>query len=207
MCAVQSQLPATLECDRRQHHRVQCTCHRPSEWKVRDMSQRHTTKGSSPRSSHQGGRYIQFELSLRSEVSAISPFVDTLMRLIKKFRWVAEDEEDIEVALYEVLANAVVHGNHEDPGKQVYVSCRCGTDEVSLVIRDEGQGYDIGGLPDPTAPENIRSSHGRGIYLMKNLMDEVRFERGGAVVYMRKSASENPSHGGNSDEDNGTQRR
>jgi serine/threonine-protein kinase RsbW len=170
------------------------------------MSQRHATKGSSPRSSDQSGSYIQFELALRSEVSAISPFVDTLMHLIRKCRGVHGNEEEIEIALREALANAIVHGNHEDPGKQVYVSCRCGTDEVSFVIRDEGQGYDIGELPDPTAPENISSSHGRGIYLMKNLMDEIRFERGGAIVYMRKSAGENPSHGRDSDEDNGTQR-
>lgn len=170
------------------------------------MSQRHTTKSSSPRSSHQGGSYIQLELSLRSEVSAISPFVGTVMHLIRKCEWVHGDEEEIEIALREALANAIVHGNHEDPGKQVYVSCRCGTDEVSFVIRDEGQGYDIGELPDPTAPENISSSHGRGIFLMKNLMDEVRFERGGAVVCMRKSASENSSHGGNGGEDNRTQR-
>jgi serine/threonine-protein kinase RsbW len=128
------------------------------------------------------------------------------MHLIREFRWVHGKEEEFEIALREALANAVVHGNHEDHQKQVYVSCRCGPDEVSLVIRDEGQGYDIGELPDPTAPENISSSHGRGIYLMKNLMDEVRFERGGAVVYMRKSAGENPSHGGNGDEDSGTQR-
>lgn len=170
------------------------------------MSQRHTTKSSSPRSSHQGGGYIQLELSLRSEVSAISPFVDTIMHLIRKCRWVIGNEEEIEIALREALANAIVHGNHEDPGKQVYVSCRCGTDEVSFVIRDAGQGYDIGKLPDPTAPENISSSRGRGIYLMKNLMDEIRFERGGAIVYMRKSAGGNPSHGRDSDEDNGTQR-
>ena len=170
------------------------------------MSQRHITKSSSPRFSHQGGGYIQFELSLRSEVSAISPFVDTIMHLIRKCQWAHGNEEEIEIALREALANAIVHGNHEDPGKQVYVSCRCGTHEVSLVIRDEGQGYDIGELPDPTAPENISSSHGRGIYLMKNLMDEIRFEQSGAIVYMRKSAVENPSHGRDSDEDNGTQR-
>ena len=159
------------------------------------MGQRHTTKGSSPRSSHQGGSYIQFEMALRSEISAISPFVDTVIDLIRKCRWVHENEYEIEIALREALANAIIHGNHEDPGKQVYVSCRCGTDKISLVIRDEGQGYDIDEFPDPTAPENISSSHGRGIYLMKNLMDEVRFERGGAVVHMRKSAGENPSHG------------
>jgi serine/threonine-protein kinase RsbW len=170
------------------------------------MSQRQTTKGSSPRSSHQGGSYIQFELTLRSEVSAISPFVDTVMHLIRKCHWVHGNEEGIEIALREALANAVVHGNNEDPGKQVYVNCRCGTEEVCFVIRDEGQGYDIDELPDPTAPENVSSSHGRGIYLMKNLMDEVHFEAGGSVVYMRKSALENSSHRGNVGEDNGTQR-
>ena len=155
------------------------------------MSQWHTmTSGPTPRSSQRSGPHIRLELSLRSEVSAISPFVDTLMRLIRKCRWVSGNEEDIEIALREALANAVIHGNHENPGKQVYVGCRGGTDEVSIVIRDEGQGFGSGDVPDPTAPENIKSSHGRGIYLMKTLMDEVRFERGGTVVYMRKSRRE-----------------
>jgi serine/threonine-protein kinase RsbW len=170
------------------------------------MSRRHSIKDSSPRSSHQGWPTVWLELSLRSEVSTIAPFVDTLMRLIKKFSWVAEDEEDIEVALYEVLANAVIHGNHEDPERQVRVSCRCGTDEISIVVRDEGQGFDVGEVPDPTTPENISSSHGRGIYLMRTLMDEVHFEGGGTVVHMRKVAR-TPSRGVNSDEENGTQRR
>src|SRR5260370_20571464 len=161
--------------------------HKPHEQKVGAMSQAHTIKRPSPRSSHQGGPSIQLEFSLRSEFTAISPFVDTLMQLIRKCRWVPDSEEDIEIALREALANAVIHGNHEDPGKQVYVGCRGGTREVSIVVRDEGEGFDIDEVPDPTAPDNIASTHGRGIYLMKTLMDEVRFERGGAVVYMRKS--------------------
>ena len=163
-------------------------CQKPNEQRGRDMSRRHTMKSPRPPSSQYGGPYIQLELSLGSEVSAISPFVDTLMYLIRKCRWVPGNEEDIEIALREALANAVIHGNHEDPGKKIYVGCRGGTNEVSIVIRDEGQGFDIGAVPDPTAPEHIESSHGRGIYLMKAVMDEVRFERGGAAVYMRKSA-------------------
>jgi serine/threonine-protein kinase RsbW len=143
--------------------------------------------GRSVRSSREGGPYLQLELSLRSEVGAISPFVDTFIHLIKRLRWIPGSEEDIETALREGLANAVTHGNQEDPQKRVYVGCRGGTDEVSIVIRDEGQGFDISEVPDPTTPDNIEASHGRGIYLMKALMDEVRFERGGTVVYMRKS--------------------
>src|SRR5216684_7652305 len=154
------------------------------------MSQRHTIRVPAPLRSHPSGPHIRLELSLRSQVGAISPFVDTLMHLIRKCKWVSGNEEDVEIALREALANAVIYGNHEDPGKQVYVGCRGGTDEVSIVVRDEGQGFDPDNVPDPTASENIKSAHGRGIYLMKTLMDEVRFERGGTVVYMRKSRRE-----------------
>jgi serine/threonine-protein kinase RsbW len=141
---------------------------------------------------HQGGPHVKVELSLRSELSAISPFVDTLMQLIGRCRWASGNEREIEIALREALANAIVHGNHEDPTKHVYVGCLAGTDEVSLVIRDEGHGFDHGENIDPTDPNNLESSHGRGIYLMESLMDEVHFERGGAVVYMRKSARKDP---------------
>jgi serine/threonine-protein kinase RsbW len=151
------------------------------------MNQRHAFKPLL-RLSHRDGPYIQLELSLRSEVSAISSFTERVVHFIRRCRCTPGNEEDIEVGLREALVNAVVHGNHQDPEKQVYVSCRCGIGEVSIVVRDEGQGFDIGAVADPTAPENIESSHGRGIYLMKAVMDEVRFERGGAVVYMRKSA-------------------
>jgi serine/threonine-protein kinase RsbW len=141
---------------------------------------------------HRGVPYVQVNLSLRSEVRAISPFVDRLMRLIRICRCALENEFDIEIALREALANAVIHGNHADPRKHVYVGCRCGVDgEVSMVIRDEGEGFDISNVPDPTSPANLGSSTGRGIYLMKALMDEVRFERGGSVVHMRKCSTSN----------------
>ena len=54
------------------------------------------------------------------------------------------------------------------------------------------KGFDTNNLPDPTAPENIGSVHGRGIHVMKALMDEVRFEEGGVIVHMRKSVVEAP---------------
>jgi serine/threonine-protein kinase RsbW len=89
--------------------------------------------------------------------------------------------------LREALANAIIHGNHENPRKHVHVRCRCKPDEVSISVKDEGRGFDINKVTDPTAPDNVGSLHGRGIYLMKAFMDEVHFEQGGVVVYMRKS--------------------
>jgi len=131
--------------------------------------------------------FVELRQSLPSHVAIISPFVDQLLRFIARFRTGDGDELDTEIALREALANAIVHGNHESPRKRVYVACRCTTDgEVTITVEDEGQGFDSETVPDPTAPENRLLTCGRGIYLMKTLMDEVRFERGGAVVHMQK---------------------
>lgn len=138
----------------------------------------------------QNGPCMELDRSLPSEVTAISPFVDRLMLLIRKCGCVPEGETDVEIALREALANAIVHGNHENPRKQVHVRCRCKPDEVSIAVKDEGRGFDINKVADPTAPENTGSVHGRGIYMMKVLMDEVHFEEGGVVVQMRKSAGQ-----------------
>ena len=136
------------------------------------------------------------ELVLPSEVTAISPSVDKLMLLIRKCRCAPGNETDIEIALREALENAVIHGNHEDARKHVYVTCRCHPEkEVSIVVRDEGQGFDTDTVLDPTAPENRLLTYGRGIYLMKTSMDEVHFDQGGAVVYMRKASNGRPGAG------------
>lgn len=137
------------------------------------------------------GPYLQLEYSLPSEIATISPFVDKLMPLIIKCRCIPGNERDLEVAVREALANAIIHGNHKDPRKHIHVSCRCELDEVSISVRDEGNGFDFNVVADPTSPDNIKSDHGRGIYMMKALMDEVRFEEAGTVVYMRKSAGNN----------------
>ena len=140
---------------------------------------------------HQGP-HLALECSLPSEVAVISPFVDKLMLLLRNCSCVPEGVSDVEIALREALANAIIHGNHEDRRKHVHVACRCEPDEVSIAVKDEGTGFDTNNLPDPTAAENIGSVHGRGIHVMKALMDEVRFEEGGVVVHMRKSDGEAP---------------
>src|SRR5207302_6550281 len=142
-----------------------------------------------PRTAH-SAPFVELRQSLPSRVAVVSPFVDQLMRFILNFRMADGTEIDIEMALLEALANAVIHGNGDNSGKTVYVTCRCYMDgEVSITVRDEGRGFDPSVLVDPTFQENLLITHGRGIYLMKTLMDEVSFEEGGAVVMMRKKAN------------------
>ena len=138
--------------------------------------------------------FVASRQSLPSRVAAISSFVDQLMRFILKFRSADGSEIDIETALREALANAVIHGNGENSYKRVYVDCRCYLDgEVSITVRDEGQGFNSEEVANPTTPENLLFAHGRGIYLMRTLMDEVSFGDGGSVVQMRKNSNANLS--------------
>jgi len=152
----------------------------------------HTQSLSSlPRNGH-SVPFVEVRQSLPSKVAVISPFADQLMHFILKFRSADGTETDIEMALHEALANAVIHGNGENSCKRIYVECRCYMDgEVSIMVRDEGKGFDSSAVRDPTLLENLLLTHGRGIYLIKMLMDEVYFEEGGAVVVMRKKSNAN----------------
>jgi serine/threonine-protein kinase RsbW len=135
--------------------------------------------------------FAELQRSLPSRVAAISPFVDEVMRFIRalmgKFGGAEDHKDEIEVALHEALANAVVHGNHEESGKQVHVICRCSMDgELLITVRDEGEGFDSSAVPDPTEAQRRLLPHGRGLYVMRALMDEVWFEENGTAVRMRK---------------------
>ena len=133
---------------------------------------------------------VKLWISIRSEVNAISPLVDRIMALIRKCRCVPRRQHEVELALREALANAVLHGNRQDTGKNIYVYCCVQfSGELSIIVKDEGTGFDHTRLPDPTDIENIKSPHGRGIYLMRALMDDVRFEQGGTEVHMRMRLS------------------
>lgn len=139
--------------------------------------------------------FIELRQLLPSTVAVISPFVDQLMRFVLKFRNADGSENDIEMALHEALANAVIHGNGENSSRHVDVKCRCYMDgEIVITVRDEGHGFDTSAVPDPTVRENLLFTHGRGIYLMKTLMDEVSFEDGGAVLIMTKKSNGTSAH-------------
>ena len=136
--------------------------------------------------SRAAGPMLEAELSIGSALDEISPVIDRLMLLIKKCDCAAGEEVNVEIALREAVANAVLHGNKAAPEKRVAIRCECRIGSgVSICVRDEGQGFDPDSVSDPTAISNVESSHGRGIYLMRALMEEVHFERGGTEVHMQ----------------------
>jgi anti-sigma regulatory factor (Ser/Thr protein kinase) len=131
---------------------------------------------------------IEVHTWVQSEIGQISPLVEWLMSLIVASGCVRGEEEFVELALREVLSNAMLHGNRVNASKLVHLRCHCECGKgVFIAVRDQGHGFDPNKSPDPLAFENLRSEHGRGIHLMKLAMDEVSFERGGTEVRMRKN--------------------
>jgi serine/threonine-protein kinase RsbW len=139
------------------------------------------------------GSLLEIDAWVPSEISAVSPLVERLMRLIEGSHCITGEEPAVELALREALNNAVVHGNRLDAHKLVHVRCRCKVGEgISLIVSDQGQGFDPRTIPDPLTVESLEADHGRGIHIMKLVMDEVSFEQRGTEVRMCKRAARNP---------------
>lgn len=92
---------------------------------------------------------------------------------------------NILIAVTEAVNNAINHGNKQDPSKTVSFTFTENDDHsIMFRIADQGPGFDWENIPDPTAPENLDKINGRGIFLMKNLADEVTFDDNGRVVQL-----------------------
>jgi serine/threonine-protein kinase RsbW len=93
------------------------------------------------------------------------------------------------VAVRESVVNAIKHGNKQDESKRVRVVFTLHERALELEVKDQGQGFDLGEVADPLAPENLLKAYGRGIFFMRQFMDEVQHSfppRGGTVVRMLK---------------------
>jgi anti-sigma regulatory factor (Ser/Thr protein kinase) len=86
------------------------------------------------------------------------------------------------VGLVEALSNAMIYGNGRDPSKRVLVEVFLQGGSVSARVTDEGSGFDPRAVPDPTAPTHLLEDRGRGLFLMREMMDEVRFNDSGNSV-------------------------
>lgn len=91
----------------------------------------------------------------------------------------------ISVALIEAVNNAILHGNQLDNSKNVKIEYLIDDEAIRFFVKDEGAGFDVLSIPDPTLPENLEKTHGRGIFLMNHLCDEIAFNENGAFVEMK----------------------
>ena len=136
----------------------------------------------------------KLDVTIPANPNAISGVVDGVMQIAREMKCVDGNEYQVELALREALANAIVHGCNNDPTKKVECCVACTeSSDVVIVVRDPGEGFAPADVPNPLASENLHSTHGRGIYLINQLMDEVSFDRNGAEIRMRKAVGGSPN--------------
>jgi serine/threonine-protein kinase RsbW len=129
----------------------------------------------------------RMRVTLAAERKSVDPVVAKVMETIRQIKGMNGKEDAIELALQEALANAVVHGAKEDASKVVECLVTCDNDgSILIIVRDPGEGFDPSAIPTCTMGENLYSNHGRGIFLISQLMDEVRFRKNGTEIHMVK---------------------
>jgi len=130
---------------------------------------------------------LRVRVTLAADRKAVDPVVEQIMQAVREMKCANGKEDAIELSLEEALANAVVHGAKEDPNK--VIECLVACDEqrgILIIVRDPGEGFDPKSIPTCTVGENLYSNHGRGIFLINQLMDEVKFRKNGTEIHMVK---------------------
>ena len=112
-------------------------------------------------------------------IAEVEPFVS---RIVEEYKIGEELFGSMLITLTEAVTNAIIHGNSATFSKKVFVKTQCSSDKICFIVQDEGSGFDPDTLLDPTAPENLMSPGGRGVFLMRQLSDCVSFDDNGRIV-------------------------
>jgi serine/threonine-protein kinase RsbW len=124
-------------------------------------------------------------LELPSSLESIEVIETVILKIKEKHDIKEENYTGIWIALHEAVTNAIKHGNRYDPSKKVFLSIKTKENRyLCFTVKDEGEGFDHAGVPDPTSSELIEKPNGRGVFLIKNFADTVIFSQNGTHLEM-----------------------
>ncbi len=131
---------------------------------------------------------------IKLEIDSKTGYIDLVQSVAEKlFELLSFEQEQIywmSIALREAVNNAIKHGNKEDASKKVNVDFQVYTDKIRILIRDQGSGFNIKEVPDPTNENNIMKSSGRGIFFIKSFMDDLEIlesNENGTLIALTKN--------------------
>ena len=127
---------------------------------------------------------IEFELP--SDLALMNGVLEYLHERVSKLGLIQPERSNLFIALDEAFVNAVKHGNKSDPKKLLRITAELSPKEACFTVEDEGEGFDVGEIPDPCDPANLFRTSGRGVLLIYNIMDEVEYNAQGNRVKMVK---------------------
>ncbi len=131
------------------------------------------------------GERFMLTLTLASNPRSVAQVEQFVENFVSRFNVCQNTYGNILISLTEAVNNAIIHGNDQDETKKVQVMVRKRNRDIAFRVSDEGRGFDYNSLPDPTAPGNLTKLGGRGVFLMKELSDDMRYYDNGRTVEMR----------------------
>ena len=130
------------------------------------------------------------QLTLDSTLQSVDEAEAIAMREAQKAGFEEDEQQQIGMAVRECMVNAVVHGNRYNKKKKVHLDLEPSSTGLTVVIGDEGEGFDINSLPDPLSPDNLLRQSGRGLLLVRAFMDDFQVQPrqgGGTEVRLQKN--------------------
>jgi serine/threonine-protein kinase RsbW len=134
----------------------------------------------------------QCDRVIPSHAAAARRMLAEVLENLKQHGWSEHDIFAVELAMHEALANALVHGNREDPQKEITVRCRLSSTVLHAEIADQGEGFDPATVPNPADPRHLAQPRGRGIMLMRAFMCRVEYNQRGNQVILEKRRTDLP---------------
>jgi len=134
----------------------------------------------------------EFEVTIPSETAEGRAVQERIVQLLEEKSYSMRDVFGVRLALEEALVNAIKHGNRMDPDKVVRINCQVSDAHIRVEIEDQGTGFDIANVPDPTDDDNLEKPGGRGIMLMRSFMTSLEYNSSGNKVVMKKIRDSEP---------------
>lgn len=135
----------------------------------------------------------ELKTTIPSDTAAAQQIQERIVALLESLDYSTRDVFSVRLALEEALVNAIKHGNRMDPRKTVRIDCLVNSSSVRIEIEDEGSGFNLADVPDPTTDENLERPCGRGIMLMRSFMTTVQYLGCGNRVVMEKLRDSAPT--------------
>lgn len=136
---------------------------------------------------------LERTFQISSRIEGIYPLEQRVLAIVRSLGFCQDDLFSLRLAMDEALINAIMHGNGGHEHKRVFVSLAVTRQFVQVTIRDEGDGFDINSLFDPTEDEHVHDTHGRGVFLIRQFMTEVTFnEKGNEITFALRRRDSSP---------------
>lgn len=121
--------------------------------------------------------FRQLKYNLKTSIFEIDNLPNYLDEALSGIILPTDKYNNILLAVTEAVNNAIIHGNKNDISKEIELEFIITDDFIKIIVTDEGEGFDLQSVPDPTLPENLLSEHGRGIFIIKHFVDELKVEK------------------------------